>query len=84
MMPGIVAKLLEMPMSVPAKGGAMSMWLDRNPEYMPPMNMVPRVSSTTARLVLQPTYVTSMRHTAGGILAVARRVNFSYHRDYTS
>lgn len=55
MMPGKVANVLVMPMSVPAKGGAMSMWLERNPEYMPPTNMVPRVSRATARSVLEPT-----------------------------
>lgn len=65
MMPGTVAKVLVMPMRVPANGGAMSMWLARNPEYIPPRNIVPSVSSATARLVLQPTYVTSSRHVAG-------------------
>lgn len=71
-MPGMVAKVFEMPMSVPAKGGAMSMWLERKPEYIPPMNMVPRVSRATARSVLQPTYVTEIRQMAGGMEAAGR------------
>lgn len=71
--PGTVAKVLVMPMSVPANGGAMSMWLAKKPEYMPPMNIVPSVNNATARSVLQPTYVTSSRQMAGGIEAENRK-----------
>ena len=73
MMPGRVAKVLVMPIRVPAKGGAMSIWLDRKPEYMPPTNMVPRVRRATARSVLQPTYVTPIKQMAGGTEAEVER-----------
>ena len=46
------------------------MWFDKNPEYIPPTNIVPRVSRTTAKAVLHPTNVTKIRHMPGGTDAV--------------
>ena len=71
-MPGIVANVLVIPMSVPANGGAMSIWFPKNPEYIPPTNIVPRVKNTTAKVVLHPTNVTAIRQTPGGTEAVEK------------
>lgn len=40
---------------IPAKLGAISMWLERNPQNMPPMQVTPRAISPTATLWWHPT-----------------------------
>ena len=49
--PGMVAKVLVIPIRVPANGGAMSIWFDKKPGYIPPTNIVPRARRATAAVL---------------------------------
>lgn len=63
--PGIVAIQLVIATNVPAKFGAISMWLDKKPQYIPPMQVTPIVINITAKPRLHPTKDTPIKHTIG-------------------
>lgn len=52
--PGMVATVFVRAMSVPAKLGAMSIWLERKPQNMPPLAVTAIVISNTANQRLHP------------------------------
>lgn len=53
--PGIVALVFVIAISVPAKFGAMSIWLPKNPANMPPTDVMAIVINNTASHLVQPT-----------------------------
>ena len=63
--PGKVAAQLVIPMSVPAKFGAMSRWEFMKPQNIAPLSPTPKQRRTMARVLLQPAYPTSTMHAMG-------------------
>lgn len=50
---------------LPANRGAMSMWLLRNPENMPPIKVVPTAMNAKIKPISQCKKFTATRHRAG-------------------
>ena len=63
--PGKVAIMLVMPIKMPAKLGAMSLWLAKTPENIVPKKVVATTIRTTTLVLSQPEKQTPTKHAAG-------------------